>query len=373
MQTVSTERRADWTPPAPRGPRPINFHRLSDVEPEEVQWLWYPYIPAAKLTLIEGDPGQGKSFMTAALAADLSAGRKLPGMKEALPPQRILMLSAEDGLGDTIRPRVEAMNGNMQNIFVSDDYFILDEIGIKEMEELMKTTAATIVFMDPIVAYMGAKVDMHRANEVRGLMTALSDAAKRTGTAVVAVRHLRKAAVNGGKTKAIYSGIGSIDFTAAVRSVLQVQETQSGKKFMYHAKHNLTPKGASLAYSIGEDGAFHWEGELSEDEAATRKGAQPINRIPKAVADAQRFLYGLLRDGPQPSALVHSAAAERGISEQALNRAKPGFVYSYKEGQIWLMNLREREGLNGHIHGKPGDLEIDKLVAEALARRGLNG
>ena len=135
------------------------------------------------------------------------------------------------------------MGGNLENIFVSDEFFTLDKQGVLDMEELMRISAATIVFLDPIVAYLGQKMDMYRANEVREVMAGLSHIAKTTGSAIVAVRHLRKA--QGGK--AIYSGMGSIDFTAAARSVIQVDETKSGTRYLYHAKHNLTPKGDNLA------------------------------------------------------------------------------------------------------------------------------
>lgn len=326
----------------PKRRKALHYHKLIDVEREEVQWLWYPYIPAGKLTLLEGDPGQGKSWITCALAADLSAGRPLPGQTSPLPPQKILMLSAEDGLGDTIRPRIEAMKGNMENIYVSDDYFILDPQGVKDMEDLMRTTAATLVFMDPIVAYMGGKVDMHRANEVRGLMTALAEAGKRTGSAIVAVRHLRKAA--GGK--AIYSGIGSIDFTAAVRSVMQVQETKGGTKFMYHAKHNLTPKGNSLAYAL-IDNRFEWQGPLSEEPEEPGK----VSTKPKALALAETFLFDTLRDGPVSSLTIMERAAAQGIARATLERAKKGLATSSKGPDGWVWNLQAREGMGdtGHI------------------------
>lgn len=366
MPTVITAPNPNWTPREhiEKPHKPIVFHKLIDVEAEEVRWTWYPYIPAGKLTMLEGDPGQGKSWITCALAADLSAGRALPGAT-AMPPQKVLMLSAEDGLGDTIRPRIDALQGNMNNIFVSDDFFILDPQGVKDMEELMRATAATIVFMDPIVAYMGAKVDMHRANEVRGLMTALAEAAKRTGTAIVAVRHMRKSGTNGGKGKAIYSGIGSIDFTAAVRSVLQVEETKSGKKYLYHAKHNLTPKGPSLAYNF-EGGAFSWAGILSRDEE--NGNAPAVNTKSRAVAKAEQFLHDMLRDGPVSAATLLEAAAKQGISLNSLNRAKPGLAISRKTPDGWVWELEARAGIDGPAQPKPVDPQMQALIAAAKAR-----
>lgn len=352
-----------------------NFMRLSDVQEEEVHWVWYPYIPAGKLSLIEGDPGQGKSWITCAIAADLSSGRALPGMRDALPPQKILMLSAEDGLGDTVKPRIRMLNGNLDNIFVSDDYFILDPKGLRDMEDMMVRSAATIVFMDPIVAYMGGKIDMHRANEVRGLMTQLSESAKRTGSAIVAVRHLRKGGNDNKVGKAIYAGIGSIDFTAAVRSVMQVQETKGGTKFMYHAKHNLTPKGESLAYKLVKD-HFEWEGVLPMQEA---EHARKVSTKSRAIADAQQFMFDVLKDGPVSAVDMEQKAADNGIVFATLQRAKAGIAYSKKTPQGWVWHLEARRGMGdmGPARGEDGPVftekereEIDRALAAYRATQG---
>jgi hypothetical protein len=187
--------------------------------------------------------------------------------------------------------------------------------------------------MDPIVAYMGGKIDMHRANEVRELMAGLAQIAVATGTAIVAVRHLRKA--QGGK--AIYSGIGSIDFTASARSVLQVTETEGGTKYMYHAKHNLTPKGPSLAYSINE--TFKWEGVLSEEEEIKK-----VSKKTKAQAEGEAFLLATLKNGPCLAVDLREAAARAGISMNALQRAKIGIAYSRKlPGGEWWWFLEGQE------------------------------
>lgn len=373
---VTTRKRTDGVklraeePAGFTGPhKALKFQRLSDVETEEVKWVWYPYIPAGKLTLLEGDPGQGKSWITCAIAADLSAGRALPGMRAALPPQKVLMLSAEDGLGDTVKPRVEAMQGNMQNIFVSDDFFILDPQGIKDMEDLMRQTAATIVFMDPIVAYMGGKIDMHRANEVRGLMTALAEAAKRTGSAIVAVRHLRKGGNDSKVGKAIYSGIGSIDFTAAVRSVMQVQESKGGTKFLYHAKHNLTPKGDSLAYELVEN-RFEWQGPMLPEQATRAVSTKPLAR-----AKAEQFLFETLKNGPVTALRMDELAMAAGISQSTLQRSKNGIAYSFKSPGGWQWALTGREGFGETA--TPNDIafspkereEIDRALASYRAKQ----
>lgn len=339
----------------PLAVKPIRLFKLSEIERENVKWLWYPYIPAGKLTLLEGDPGQGKSWITCSLAADLSMGRPLPGMKEPLPPQNILMFSSEDGLGDTVLPRIADMGGDLQRINVSNDFFTLDNEGIGRLETAMRNTAATIVFLDPIVAYMGGKIDMHRANEVRELMAGLSAIAASTGSALVAVRHLRKA--QGGK--AIYSGIGSIDFTASARSVLQVRETDGGTKYMYHAKHNLTPKGNNLAYTI--DTVFKWQGVLAEEEADKK-----VSKKSKLIANAERFIIEVLKDGPILAMDMRENAAKKGISMTTINRAKEGMAYSKKVGTDWYWFLEGQEG-KVDVPEQTTALPAD-ILAEARAR-----
>lgn len=319
-------------------PKPkIIFHKLADIQTEEVNWLWYPYIPAGKLTVLEGDPGLGKSWITCAIASDISTGRKLPGSKADLPPQKVLMLSAEDGLGDTVKPRIESMKGNVENIFVSDSHFSLDSAGLKELEELMRSMAATIVFLDPIVAYLGGKMDMNKANEVRAMMGPLAEAAKNTGSSIVIVRHLRKS--GGGNAK--YNGLGSIDFTAAVRSGLMVGESKGGTRYMRQFKNNLAPTGDSLAYSL-VDSHFQWEGNFEDtDDDAPAKETSRHSMTDKA----QEFLFDNLKNGPMSSIELMSRAAEAGLNTRTLDRAKKGVAMSRKIGDTWEWMLLEHEGM----------------------------
>lgn len=338
--------------PKPMEPKLKGFHRvcIDDVECEDVRWLWFPYIPAGKLTLIEGDPGIGKSWISCAIAKAVAGGEALPGQegKPLLPPQRVLLASAEDGLADTIAPRLRAMGANLKMIDCVDDPFTLDKKGIERLELTIQDAVATIVFIDPIVAYLGGKVDMNNANEVRDVMAPLSKAAEHTGCAIVAIRHLRKA---GGKN-GLYRGIGSIDFTAAVRSVVAVEYGRDGKtKLFRHIKHNLTPAGPTLSFYMdskpvlnaeGQEtglyspGEFHWGQAFEDDEYGPAPG---VNRTTKARAKAQQFLIDFLKDGPKPALDVIRAAEAAGYTETTLKRAKNGIVVSDKELNQWVWRL----------------------------------
>src|SRR5215510_10214546 len=222
-------------PPPPDSPT-LKVRRLADVQAETIEWLWKPYIAIGKITVIEGDPGLGKSWLTMAITTAIAAGKGLPGA-EIAEPACVLMCSAEDGLEDTIRPRLDTFGADVTRIYAVETPFTLDQAGILALEEQIAIHKPKLVIIDPLVAYFGAGVDMHRANETREIMAALAVVAKKFRCAILCVRHLAK----GGASKAIYRGIGSIDITAAARSVLLVgaDPNDQNKRGIVQIKNNL--------------------------------------------------------------------------------------------------------------------------------------
>lgn len=335
--------------------------RVADVEREDVKFVWYPYIPAGKLTLIEGDPGLGKSWIGCDIAARLSTGTPFPGEDGPRIPQKVLILSAEDGIAETIRPRLEALGADLTKVYADDEPFTFTPQKMEKLEMVMGRVPAAITFIDPIVGYMGGKMDMHRANEVRELMSQLQGAAKRTGSAVILVRHLRKA----GGQNAKYRGIGSIDFTAAVRSQLQVGETKTGTTFMEHVKHNLSPAGPALRYEV-VDGKFQWTGGMDWRSEEKKKVST------KARVDVAGFLQKCLADGPKTGSRVIHEALEAGISESLLMKRKTGVAHSRKIGNVWMWEL----DVAPQPPAPPQEIvvsmpsEEDPLVTQALSRIG---
>jgi hypothetical protein len=293
----------------------IRLVRLADVQPEAVSWVWHPYVPVGKVTLIEGDPGIGKSYLSLALATSISLGRGLPGLQPQ-EPATVLLLSAEDGLGDTIRPRLDAMGADVRRIFAIDGAVSLDGVGRFAIEEQITRIKPTIVFIDPFVAYIGAKVDLHKANETRTVLAALAAIAERNRCAVVLIRHLTK----GSRDKSIYRGLGSIDITAACRSVLLVgaDADDPNTRALVQVKSNLAPFGPARGYVIRE-GRFEWTAGVS-DLTAHRILAAESETGPKA--EAVDFLREALADGPMLAADVLKHARKVGISEMTLRRAK---------------------------------------------------
>ena len=291
--------------------------RLSEVEPVEVDWLWEPYIPLGKLTLLEGDPGLGKSWLSLAIASALSLGSALPE-GEPSEPRISLLLSAEDGPADTLRPRVDGLGGDPERIVFMDELISLDEEGLPRLEEAIHETGADFVVIDPLVAFVGPSVDIHRANETRSKLAPLALIAERQSCAICLLRHLTK-----GNTRALYRGLGSIDFTAAARSVLLVAADPDEPTFdrvIAHIKSNLAPVGVSLSFSLRPGVGFSWTGtsDLTGDELLSAAFVPSLR--PREIAKA--FLRAQLANGPQPSTVVQQVAAFEGISERTLDRAK---------------------------------------------------
>ena len=192
----------------------LHLINMADVKATEIKWLWYPYIPYGKITIIQGDPGEGKTTLVLNLAALLSKGEKLPESEEKSDPINIIYQTAEDGLSDTVKPRLIAANADDERITVIDESKLELSLTDERLEQAIIETKAKLVILDPLQAYIGANVDMHRANEIRPVMKHLAEVAQRQQCAVVLIGHLNKAI----GMKSSYRGLGSIDIPASARS-----------------------------------------------------------------------------------------------------------------------------------------------------------
>jgi len=324
---------------------------MAEVEPESVSWLWLPYIPEGKLTLLEGDPGIGKSWVSLAIATAVSLGNGLPGT-EATEPQAVLLASAEDGLGDTIRPRLDAMAANVGNVHAIKGALDFGNEGLVILEGYIEQVNPALVIIDPLVAYIGAGVDIHRANETRAVMAKLADIAEKHGCAILAVRHLTK----GGTLKPIYRGLGSIDFAAACRSVLLAGNDPDNpqKRGLVQIKSNLAPMGKAIGFEL-RDGGFYWTGD-SDLTAARILAIEDSGGGKSARDEAADFLRDELANGPVEAAQVWRDAKEAGLSDITVKRAK-----------AILGVITRRQGETGKRGGgkftwelPDGDLEVQK-------------
>jgi hypothetical protein len=320
---------------------------MAGVRPETVCWLWHPYIARGKLTILEGDPGLGKSWLTCALAAGISRGRGLPGT-EPFEPGSVLMLSAEDGLGDTLRPRLDAVGADVSRVFALAEPMTFDAAGLLRLEAMIIKYSPSLVIIDPLFAFTGGKVDIHRANECRAISAPLAAIAEHCGCALVAVRHLGKSRGSG---HALNAGIGSIDFAAAARSVLLVGQDpdEPGKRAIVQIKNNLAPHGEAVGYTL-EGGQFYWTG--ASDLTAGRILAPAVEDEERSsLAEAIAFLRTALSDGARDAKVIEGEARQGGINPSTLRRAKTRLkVLSRKVGmpgahfQKWVWELPDNEG-----------------------------
>lgn len=226
---------------------PLKLIRMNEVEATEIDWLWYPYIPYGKITVIQGDPGDGKTTCVLAIAAALTTGAALPESKAAAEPMSVIFQTAEDGLGDTVKPRLVQSGADCERVIVIDESEKELSLSDIRIEQAITLTGAKLFILDPLQAYIGADVDMHRANEIRPVLKRISAVAEKTGCAVVVIGHLNK-----GANKSQYRGLGSIDIQAAARSVLTVGRIK-GKPYtraIVQGKNNLAPEGAAIGFEL---------------------------------------------------------------------------------------------------------------------------
>lgn len=308
----------DYTPQKSKTPvtykdTPI-LRKVKDIEPEAVSWLWKPYIPYAKLTLLEGDPGVGKSWIALAIATGLTLGMGLPG-QEGRVHAPVLIASAEDGLADTIRPRLDAMGADITAITAIDGLFCLDDEGFTLLEGWIEETMPGLLILDPLVGYLSSEIDIHKANQVRHGTARLAKLATKYGLAILAIRHLTK----GGSLKPIYRGLGSIDFTASARSVLMAgcDPDIPNIRGIIHIKSNLAPTGAAIGYELRDDG-FYWTAGCD----LTIERIFAVSEGTSALTEAKSFLLELLADGEVSANEGLDEAKAKGVTEATLKRAK---------------------------------------------------
>ncbi len=344
---------------------------LASVEPEAVNWLWPQRIAIGKLTVVAGDPGLGKSFLSLDLAARVSRGCRWPDGSGEAPLGSVVLLSAEDDLADTIRPRLDAAGADVARIHALAAVHGRDQHGeyrrgfdlsrdVARLEEVIAELGdCRLLVVDPISAYLGATKGNDNV-EVRGVLAPLSELAGRLGVAVVAVSHLRK-----GEGPAMYRTMGSMAFVAAARAAFAVcrdQDDQAGRRrLMLPVKNNLGNDETGLAYRLaaaepGDTPHVLWEpapvSTKADDALARPQGRRGPK--PDAQAKAELFLRKQLADAPQPAAeLTEQAWLVHGITERALRRARKALgVVAYREtvpGPWWWKLPEDSQG--GQVPG----------------------
>ena len=324
----------------------LKLINMEQVEVEKIDWLLYPFIPFGKVTIVQGDPGEGKTTMVLQIIAKLTKGEAVlpsgsdePALEEKtmdLEPVNVIYQTAEDGLGDTIKPRLLSAGADCFRVMVIDDNDQALTMMDARLEEAIIQTKARLVVLDPIQGFLGADVDMHRANEIRPLMKRVALLAEKYHCAIILIGHMNKNS-NG---KSSYRGLGSIDFQAAARSVLIVGRIKDEPEIrvVCHVKSSLAPEGKSIAFRLDKDTGFEWIGEydISADDLLSGD-----NRGQK-IHEAKEFLKEILVSGSVAQTKVAEEAESRGIKKKTLWNAKKELeIESVKIGNQWFWMLPE--------------------------------
>lgn len=324
----------------------LKLINMEQVEIEKIDWLLYPFIPFGKVTIVQGDPGEGKTTMVLQIIAKLTKGEAvLPSDSDesdleektmALEPVNVIYQTAEDGLGDTIKPRLLSAGADCSKVMVIDDDDQALTMMDARLEEAIIKTNARLVVLDPIQGFLGTTVDMHRANEIRPLMKRVAVLAEKYHCAIILIGHMNKNS-NG---KSSYRGLGSIDFQAAARSVLIVGRIKDEPEIrvVCHVKSSLAPEGKSIAFRLDKDTGFEWIGEydISADDLLSGD-----NRGQKIHA-AKEFLKEILASGSVAQTKVAEEAESRRIKKKTLWNAKKELeIDSVKIGNQWFWMLPE--------------------------------
>ena len=313
----------------------LKMIRMSEVQSQEIEWLWYPFIPYGKLTIIQGDPGDGKTTMVLNLAAKLSKGEALDENMKVTEPVNVIYQTAEDGLADTVKPRLELAGADCERIIVIDESDKSLSMVDERLEQAIVRTGARLLILDPIQAYLGGGMDMNRANEARDMTKKLGALAEKTKCAIILIGHMNKASGN----KAAYRGMGSIDFFAVARSVLLVGrvEGEPNTRAVVQIKNNLAVFGHPKAFALSEDG-FKWIGdyEITVDEvlggiAPKANKMEQAKQMLRELAETQNAVL---------SNEIFDRADELGISKRTLENAKKELgIRARKINNAWYWEL----------------------------------
>jgi len=305
---------------------------LADVEPQETQWLWKPYIPLGKVTLMRGNPGEGKTFICLTLASIVSNGWPFPDSISCTDPANVLFVSGEDGVADTLVPRLITAKANLKRVFSINEQ--ADPLYFKSpvFKDLIKKSEAKLVIVDPIQAFLGSDVDGHRSNEIRPIMQHVGNLASEYGCAIVILEHLNKNSQSG--VNPLYRGLGSIDTTAYARSVLWVGSDPEGKKGLGQIKCNLAQMGDVIGFSISDEKGVEWNlnNGLTIDMMTGQRKPKDEKRISK-LDEAKIFLKAVLADGKKCIKDIYVEAAQQTIADETLKKAKRALgVKHFKKG-----------------------------------------
>ncbi|WP_197500509.1 AAA family ATPase [Mycobacterium sp. 852002-51961_SCH5331710] len=335
----------------------VKLTRLADIEPERVSWLWDGRLPLGKLVTLDGDPGLGKSTLAINIAAPVTTGGVWPDGTRCEHPGAVLLMSAEDGLADTVRPRADAAGADVTKVHAVEGVPIDDEgtlrmptlADVDGLRHAIIQTGARLLIIDVVMAYLPTGTDSHKDQDIRRVLSRLSKLADETGCTILLIRHLNKA--KGGDP--LYRGGGSIGIVGAARAGLLVaaDPDDDTRRVLASVKSNLGPAPESMAYRLigaGDFGAarVQWEGR-------TTHTAQSLLAAPDGDDEDRRevdhWLTAYLeQDGGSADARdVLRDGKLAGFSEDVLKKARKRLKlhsnrHGFGKGASYVWSIRAR-------------------------------
>jgi len=337
---------------------PFKLVTLADVETETITWIWAHHLAAGKVHLLDGDPGMGKSLITLDWVARMTTGTPFPGQTEPREPAEVIIMTAEDGIEDTVKPRCEAAGADTSRVHAFEGIATgqLTPLGqpvyekpklptdTSVLETLIRERSAKLLIIDILASYVERGLRVNDGQDIRAVLDPLKEVAERTACAIVPLRHLNKAQ----GLSAMYRGAGSVGLTGAARTVMLVAENPDDasiedpnqrRKVLAIVKANLSLKAESLDYLIVEKDGYptvRW-GNTNSHSADDLMGLGAVSKD-----DAVTFLRDLLRDGGKWAKEVMEAGEEAGYSRHQLGRArkKAGVETrksEYQGGYVWRL------------------------------------
>ena len=316
------------------------YEYYSNVQEKEVEWLWYPYIPYGKLTLLQGDPGEGKSTFMVNVAAVITRGGTLPDGFEINEPQNVIYQCTEDDISDTVKPRLLAAGADCSKIA----YIIDDEMAVtlddERIEETIRQTGARLLILDPIQSFLVQDGDMLLVGRMRSTLGKLSKMAARYKCAVVLIGHMNK----GSGSKDLYRGLGSIDIAAIARSVLMIKsdESEPSLRYMIPIKSSLAFQGSAISFCFNKNDGFRWKGvcRYKQEKAPSSSDSLGIYKL-EAACDA---IHEILSKGDALGSEIVSSLVTAGISKRTVYSAKKKLsINSYRKNGSWFWRLPGRK------------------------------
>ena len=306
----------------------------SNVTATAVDWLWYPYIPYGKITVLQGDPGCGKSTLMMNIISAISNGSFSPDGRKIKKPMHVIYQCSEDGAGDTIKPRLNAAGADCSNVAFLDEEMDWVTLGDEKIRRAIADFNAKLLVIDPVQAYLG-DADLSNASGMRKMLRRLSIWASLYYFAIVLIGHLNKRE----SSKDLYRSLGSIDLIAAARSVLQISagDDGSGVRTLHHIKSSLAPRDRDVFFSIDAQRRIQWID--SEDVSEPEEWAPQRTGISKQE-QAANLLMVMLESEPIKASEVQALFLWANISRRTLLSVKKEMgIRSVKRDGIWYWEL----------------------------------